>query len=50
VDEHDARRVRLYPTDKARENLRRLRDAWSRLLDGTVTDTNEASGRSSSRW
>jgi DNA-binding MarR family transcriptional regulator len=38
VDERDARRVRLYPTDKAGENLRRLRDAWSRLLDGTVGD------------
>ncbi|MGW7689053.1 MarR family winged helix-turn-helix transcriptional regulator [Streptomyces asiaticus] len=41
VDEHDARRVRLYPTDRARENLQRLREAWSRLLEGTVTDTNE---------
>ncbi|MDJ1134185.1 MarR family winged helix-turn-helix transcriptional regulator [Streptomyces iconiensis] len=41
VDEHDARRVRLYPTDKAQENLRRLRETWSRLLDGTVTDADE---------
>ncbi|MFI0774128.1 MarR family winged helix-turn-helix transcriptional regulator [Streptomyces sp. NPDC021212] len=41
VDEHDARRVRLYPTDKAEENLRRLREAWSRLLAGAVTDTDE---------
>lgn len=41
VDEHDARRVRLYPTAKAEENLRRLREAWSRLLDGAVTDTHE---------
>lgn len=41
VDEHDARRVRLYPTDKARENLQRLREAWSRLLEGTVTDPDE---------
>ncbi|WP_030674181.1 MarR family winged helix-turn-helix transcriptional regulator [Streptomyces rimosus] len=41
VDEHDARRVRLYPTDAAQENLSRLREAWSRLLDGTITDTHE---------
>lgn len=41
VDQHDARRVRLYPTEKAQENLRRLRAAWSHLLDGTVTDGGE---------
>jgi MarR family transcriptional regulator, temperature-dependent positive regulator of motility len=41
VDPGDARRVRLYPTDKAQENLRRLRDIWSRLLDGAVTDAGE---------
>lgn len=41
VDQHDARRVRLYPTDRAHENLQRLRGAWSRLLDGTVDDPDE---------
>jgi DNA-binding MarR family transcriptional regulator len=41
VDEHDARRVRLYPTDKAAENLRRLREIWSGLLAGIVTDPAE---------
>jgi MarR family transcriptional regulator, temperature-dependent positive regulator of motility len=41
IDQHDARRIRLYPTDKARENLRRLHDIWSRLLDGVVTDPDE---------
>lgn len=41
VDEHDARRVRLYPTDKAAKNLRRLREIWSDLLVGIVTDPNE---------
>ncbi|WP_431035681.1 MarR family winged helix-turn-helix transcriptional regulator [Streptomyces sp. P6-2-1] len=41
ADEHDARRVRLYPTRKAQENLQRLRDVWARLLDGTVTDPDE---------
>lgn len=41
VDEHDARRVRLYPTDKAAENLRRLRRIWSGLLAGIVTDPDE---------
>ncbi|WP_030382816.1 MULTISPECIES: MarR family winged helix-turn-helix transcriptional regulator [unclassified Streptomyces] len=41
ADQHDTRRVRLYPTPKAADNLQRLRHAWSRLLDGTVTDTDE---------
>jgi DNA-binding MarR family transcriptional regulator len=41
VDQHDARRVRLYPTEKAQENLKRLRETWSRLLEGTVTDPVE---------
>jgi DNA-binding MarR family transcriptional regulator len=41
VDAHDARRVRLYPTEKARENLQRLREAWSRLLEGSVADPDE---------
>ncbi|MFD9701655.1 MarR family winged helix-turn-helix transcriptional regulator [Lentzea sp. NPDC059081] len=41
VDQHDARRVRLYPTEKAQENLQRLRATWSHLLEGTVTDDGE---------
>ncbi|MFE0416063.1 MarR family winged helix-turn-helix transcriptional regulator [Streptomyces tendae] len=41
ADQHDARRTRLYPTPKASENLQRLRDTWTRLLDGTVTGTDE---------
>lgn len=41
ADEHDARRIRLYPTEAARDNLLRLRDIWSRLLDGTVADPGE---------
>ncbi len=41
VDQHDARRVRLYPTEKAEENLQRLREVWSRLLEETVADPNE---------
>ena len=41
TDEHDARRVRLYPTEKARENLRRLREVWSRLLAEAVTDSDD---------
>jgi MarR family transcriptional regulator, temperature-dependent positive regulator of motility len=41
VDQHDARRVRLYPTEKAQENLQRLRDIWSHLLEETVTDAGE---------
>ncbi|MEU5629774.1 MULTISPECIES: MarR family winged helix-turn-helix transcriptional regulator [Streptomyces] len=41
TDPRDARRVRLYPTPKAAENLQRLRDTWTRLLDGTVTDADQ---------
>ena len=41
VDAHDARRVRLYPTEKARENLQRLREVWSRLLEEAVADPDE---------
>ncbi|WP_020658893.1 MarR family winged helix-turn-helix transcriptional regulator [Amycolatopsis benzoatilytica] len=41
TDPGDARRARLYPTPKAAENLRRLRDSWSGLLDGTVPDPGE---------
>jgi DNA-binding MarR family transcriptional regulator len=36
ADERDARVVRLYPTEFARENLQQLRAAWSRTLQGTV--------------
>lgn len=41
VDAHDARRVRLHPTEKARENLQRLRELWSRLLQEAVADPDE---------
>ena len=41
VDQRDARRVRLYPTAQAQDNLNRLRDVWSRLLDGIVSDPEE---------
>lgn len=41
ADAHDARRVRLYPTDKAQDNLQRLREAWSRLLEEAVADPDE---------
>ena len=41
IDQHDGRRVRLYPTDRARDNLRQLRAVWSRLLDGIVPDPDE---------
>ncbi len=37
-DPHDARRLRLYPTEQAQENLRRLRALWSELLAGAITD------------
>jgi DNA-binding MarR family transcriptional regulator len=41
VDQHDGRRIRLYPTARAHENLQQLRDVWSRLLDGIVSDPEE---------
>ncbi len=41
VDQLDARRVRLYPTEKAHANLRRLREIWSRMLEETETDPDE---------
>ena len=41
VDQHDGRRVLLYPTARAHEHLRQLREVWSRLLDGVVPDPDE---------
>jgi MarR family transcriptional regulator, temperature-dependent positive regulator of motility len=41
VDQDDGRRVHLYPTQQARDNLERLRNVWSRLLDGIVNDPEE---------
>lgn len=38
VDEADARRVRLYPTESAQKNLQMLHDLWTNLLDGIVDD------------
>ncbi|MFI8206157.1 MarR family winged helix-turn-helix transcriptional regulator [Streptomyces sp. NPDC085937] len=42
ADPGDARRVRLYPTEKAGENLRYLQETWSRLLDEAVPDPADA--------
>ncbi|MET9224491.1 MarR family winged helix-turn-helix transcriptional regulator [Lentzea sp. NPDC003310] len=41
ADPQDARRVRLYPTARAQENLRRLHDVWSDLLVDVVSDEDE---------
>ncbi|KOV78225.1 MarR family transcriptional regulator [Nocardia sp. NRRL S-836] len=41
ADAEDARRVRLYPTARAQENLRQLSTIWSDLLDGVVSDQDE---------
>jgi MarR family transcriptional regulator, temperature-dependent positive regulator of motility len=38
VDARDARGVHLYPTARAQENLRHLRDSWSKALTGIVDD------------
>jgi DNA-binding MarR family transcriptional regulator len=40
-DSEDARRVRLYPTAAAQENLLRLQGLWIGLLDGILDDTND---------
>ena len=39
VAPHDARSVHLYPTARAHEDLRHLRDSWSRTLAGIVDDS-----------
>ncbi|MFF7331756.1 MarR family winged helix-turn-helix transcriptional regulator [Streptomyces sp. NPDC090306] len=44
ADPQDARRVRLYPTAKARQNLRRLHEVWSGLLEEAVTESDEIDG------
>lgn len=41
VDAQDARRVRLYPTESAQENLRLLQELWSDLLDGILDDPDD---------
>lgn len=38
ADIHDARSVRLHPTDLARKNKRRMQDTWAQALKGTVDD------------
>lgn len=38
ADVRDARGVRLYPTDLAQENRKRLRSEWSRALEGIFDD------------
>lgn len=38
VDAGDSRRVNVYPTARARENLEHLRDSWSQTLEGIVDD------------
>ncbi|MBA8922881.1 DNA-binding MarR family transcriptional regulator [Kutzneria viridogrisea] len=41
VDPHDGRRSHLYPTARANDHLRQLREVWSGLLDGIVPDPDE---------
>lgn len=38
ADNRDARAVRLYPTAITEANTARMRDAWSKALDGIVDD------------
>ncbi|GAA1466181.1 hypothetical protein GCM10017607_31400 [Microbacterium thalassium] len=37
-DEHDARSIRLHPTERAAANLDRLDATWSAMLDGILDD------------
>ena len=41
VDQQDARRVRLYPTDSAHENLQLLHELWTGLLGGIIDDPED---------
>jgi MarR family transcriptional regulator, temperature-dependent positive regulator of motility len=41
VDQEDARRVRLYPTDLAHENLQLLHELWTGLLGGIIDDPDD---------
>ena len=36
ADPHDARGINLFPTDRAAENLKRLRRQWAQLLSGAL--------------
>ncbi|MEV6784746.1 MarR family winged helix-turn-helix transcriptional regulator [Streptomyces sp. NPDC051098] len=38
VDDRNARAVRLYPTEKANQNLQYLRDNWDQTLQGIIDD------------
>lgn len=41
IDEEDARRVRLYPTESAHQNLQLLQALWTGLLDGIIDDPTD---------
>ena len=41
IDRADTRRVRLYPSKLAHENLQLLRDVWGRLLGGIIDDPDD---------
>ena len=41
VDDDDARRIHLYPTERANASLEQLHDLWSRTLDGIFDDRAE---------
>ncbi|HXR43291.1 MAG TPA: MarR family transcriptional regulator [Pseudolysinimonas sp.] len=41
IDPEDGRRVRLFPTESAQENLRLLHELWTGLLDGVVDDRKD---------
>ncbi len=40
ADAHDARGKKLYLTDRAKANFKRMQDTWSRDLDGLIEDSD----------
>lgn len=42
ADPEDGRSVRLYPTERAAQNLRDIHDRWSDVLAGVLTDEDAA--------
>lgn len=44
ADAADARRVRLYRTEKAKKNFQHLQDKWTALLDGIIDDPDAIDG------
>ncbi len=44
ADPHDARGVNLYPTDRAAENLKRVRRQWAQLMETGLRGDRQGAG------